>query len=291
MVGKILYAVLLLTSARLNAQTLPPAIFIDPPADQAHPASLQVVHIPSHGLEINGVLYEAAGPSLHPTVVLLHGFPGNEQNLDLAQAIRRAGWNVLTLHYRGSWGSAGSFSFTHVFEDAQSAVDFVHVPEIAVKYAIDMGRIVVVGHSMGGMAASIVGRDNPGLIGVGMISAADFGALGGGALTGGKDGLPGFMAQNMESLAGVTPVALADEAIAHAKAWEFVTYAPGLAKHKLLLVTSDDGLADASNALANAVRKLDSRQVTHIHLATDHSYSGSRIALEAAVLEWLETLK
>jgi len=34
-------------------------------------------------------------------VILFHGLPGNEQNLDLAQAIRRANWNVLTLHYRG----------------------------------------------------------------------------------------------------------------------------------------------------------------------------------------------
>ena len=35
-------------------------------------------------------------------MILFHGLPGNEQNLDLAQAIRRANWNVLTLHYRGS---------------------------------------------------------------------------------------------------------------------------------------------------------------------------------------------
>ena len=56
------------------------------------------------------------------TVVLLHGLPGNEQNLDLAQAIRRAGWNVLTLHYRGAWGSPGQFSLQHVLEDADAAV-------------------------------------------------------------------------------------------------------------------------------------------------------------------------
>jgi predicted alpha/beta-fold hydrolase len=37
-------------------------------------------------------------------VILFHGLPGNVQNLDLAQAIRRANWNVLTLHYRGSLG-------------------------------------------------------------------------------------------------------------------------------------------------------------------------------------------
>ena len=286
----ILFAALLsMMAAPIHAQ-IPPAIFTDPPADNAHPASMQVVHIPTHGVSINGVLYLAPGAGSHPIVVLLHGFPGNEQNLDLAQAIRRAGWSVLTLHYRGSWGSPGNFSFTHVYEDAQAALDFVRMPATAAKYALDTKRIAVVGHSMGGMAASIVGRDNPGLIGVGMISAADFGAIGGGAIPGGKAGLTNFMSENMESLAGVTPAMLADEAISHAKTWEFVEYAPGLAKHKLLLVTSDDGLAKASDALAAAVRKQGGKAVTEVHLATDHSYSGSRIALEAAVLRWLETL-
>jgi pimeloyl-ACP methyl ester carboxylesterase len=290
MYGKILCAALLLVIAPLRAQ-MPAAVFTDPPADTAHPASLQVVHIPSHGQSINGVFYEASGAGLHPTVILLHGFPGNEQNLDLAQAIRRAGWNVLTLHYRGSWGSPGNFSFTHVYEDAQAALDFVRAPANAAKYAVDTHRMAVIGHSMGGMAASIVGRDNPGLAGVGMISAADFGAIGGGAVPGGKAGLTSFMSENMESLAGVTPAMLADEAISHAKAWEFVAYAPGLAKHPLLLVTSDDGLAKASDALAAAVRKQGGKPVTEVHLATDHSYSGCRIALEAAVLRWLATLK
>ena len=50
---------------------------------------------------------------------------GNEQNLDLAQSVRRAGWNVLTFHYRGSWGSEGAFSFGHALEDADSAIAFL----------------------------------------------------------------------------------------------------------------------------------------------------------------------
>src|SRR3546814_13526648 len=81
--------------------------------------------IPSEDGALNAVLYTAAGSGLHPTLLLLHGFPGNEQNLDLAQAARRAGWNVLTLHYRGSWGSPGSFSFTHASEDAWNALQYL----------------------------------------------------------------------------------------------------------------------------------------------------------------------
>jgi hypothetical protein len=28
--------------------------------------------------------------------------PGNEQNLDLARVFQRAGWTVITFHYRGT---------------------------------------------------------------------------------------------------------------------------------------------------------------------------------------------
>ena len=239
---------------------------------------------------MNGVLYEAAGPGPHPTLLLLHGFPGNEQNLDLAQAIRRAGWTVLTFHYRGSWGSPGTYSFTHVFEDAQSALDFLRAPANATKYGIDTKKLAVVGHSLGGMAASIVGRDNPGLLGTAMISAADFGQIGDPKSSSGEAKLASFMADNMESLAGTTPAALAHEATIEAPHWDFINYAPALANHPLLLVTSNDGLAAPSGALAKAARKLGG-SVTEVHLATDHSYSDQRIALESAVIGWLEKLK
>src|ERR1700694_2402048 len=93
------------------AQSVPAAIFTDPPADAAHPAKMTVLHIPSHGVLINGIAYQPAGAGLHPTLVICHGLPGNEKNLDLAQAVRRAGWNVITFNYRGSWGSPGGYPF------------------------------------------------------------------------------------------------------------------------------------------------------------------------------------
>jgi pimeloyl-ACP methyl ester carboxylesterase len=62
---------------------------------------------------MNALVYVAAGAGPHPAVILLHGFPGNERNLDLAQDMRRAGWDVLYFNYRGSWGTLGDFSFAH----------------------------------------------------------------------------------------------------------------------------------------------------------------------------------
>ena len=62
---------------------------------------------------------ELRGP--HGAVVLLHGLPGYEVNGDSAQARRRAGWNVLLFHYRGTLGAGGAFSFSSAIEDTAEA--------------------------------------------------------------------------------------------------------------------------------------------------------------------------
>src|ERR1700692_2881322 len=124
---------LLLTTALFatpiaTAQSVPPAIFTDPAADAAHPAKTIVLHIPSHGLLINGLVYAPSGGGPHPTLVICHGLPGNEKNLDLAQAVRRAGWNAVTFNYRGSWGSPGSFRFAQNLQDATAVLTYLRDP-------------------------------------------------------------------------------------------------------------------------------------------------------------------
>jgi len=95
----------------------------------------------------------------------------------------------------------------------------------------------------------------------------------------------------MESLAGTSPEKMADEIIAMSPRLSFnAQVAKGLAAKPLLIVTSDDGLAPMGEKLAAAV-KADGGRVASVHIATDHSYSGKRIALEAAVIEWLQGLK
>ena len=128
---------LLVAALPLAAQQMPAAVFTDPPRDTQHPARMEVLHIPSGGVQINGVAYLAAGAGTHPTFVLLHGLPGNEKNLDLAQAVRRAGWNAITFNYRGSWGSPGTFRFAQNFEDADAVLAFLRVPANAKSLGID----------------------------------------------------------------------------------------------------------------------------------------------------------
>ena len=259
-------------------------------------AEMQSFQIPSHGSLMNAFMYVAAGPGPHPTVILLHGFPGNERNLDLAQDMRRAGWDVLYFNYRGSWGSSGDFSFSHGIEDVASAVAYVKQPETAAKLRVDTSRIVLIGHSMGGMMAVVGGAADPSLLAVGVISAADIaGRI--------PQGLPRFAegtvaermgkalaAEGMAPLAGCTPEGLGRDAFQHAAQWRFLGRVDALKTRPILDITSDDGLAPANDAFTAALRTAGDQHVTTLHLATDHSYSDERLALSAAVLDWLKTL-
>jgi len=246
---------------------------------------------------MNAIAYLAAGQGPHPVVFVLHGFPGNEKNLDLAQSIRRAGWNAIFFNYRGSWGTPGTFSFSNAIEDTQAAVAWLREPANASRLHSDPKRIVLVGHSMGGFMAAYAGSHDPAILGTGLISAANFHDWAGGDLKpeqeqGNRARLVKSIAENdILPLANCTAEGLADEMLSHRKQWNFVDYAAMFAKRPLLVITSDDGLMPGNVRLAENVRKLGSSNVTEQHFATDHSYSDKRLALQAEVLNWLASLK
>ena len=117
--------------------------------DRSAPAGSTELFIPSDNALLAGVIYRANGEGKHPTLLLLHGYPGNERNLDLAQVIRAAlGWNVIYFDYRGSWGSQGKFSLMNCVQDVVNVVQFCNKYQDSLK--IDTSNIVLFGHSMGG---------------------------------------------------------------------------------------------------------------------------------------------
>ena len=281
------FIVLAATSSAGLAQPVPSAIFTDPPADAAHPAKMTVLHIPTHGLLINGLVYQPPGAGLHPTVVICHGLPGNEKNLDLAQALRRAGWNAVTFNYRGSWGSPGNFRFAQNLEDSRAVLAYLRDPANAARLGIDTHQIALIGHSMGGWVVAHTAANDHGIIGAILISAADMGRQG--DLP--RDRLVAVMAGNMESLAGVTAESMADEVRANAKAFRMENAAEGLSQMPLLALTANDGLAPDTSALVQAIEAKGGHQVTAMHFATDHGWSDHRIALESEIIKWLTGLR
>jgi len=265
-------------------------------AKNPFPATMETFQIPSHGVGLNALMYVAEGPGPHPVVVLLHGFPGNEKNLDLAQDIRRAGWDVLYFNYRGSWGTLGNFSFGNSIEDVASAVAYLRQPDNAKLLRLDPNRIVLIGHSMGGFMAVEGGAADPTIMAVGLISAADMPGRIPEQLA--KEAEPAFTQkyaaaladEGMAPLAGCTPEGLVRELIANASAWRFSSKVDALKSRPTLVVSSDDGLKKMDDDFAAALQKAGNERVTSAYFPTDHAYSNKRIELSAAVRKWLETV-
>jgi hypothetical protein len=79
-----------------------------------------------------------------------------------------------------------------------------------------------------------------------------------------------------------------DEMVANGAKWDFVDFADVLKARPALILTADDGLTADNQRLAQALRSAGDGDVTEEHMATDHSYSDKRIALQAVVVRWLE---
>jgi pimeloyl-ACP methyl ester carboxylesterase len=261
----------------------PKAIAKDSPANPSIPSQNVETIIYSDGSRLMGMFLLASGAETHRTVILLHGFPGYEQNMDLAQALRRDGWNVLAVHYRGAWGSEGSFSFTHCMQDIGVMLTYVRTPATATKFRIDTRKIVVIGHSMGGFLAAAAMAQHPEFSAGVIITEGS--PVNDAAGYFGKESDPADYAP----LAGTSPAALEGEAKTNTAAWSFDVLAPKISPRPVLVLSANDGLRASNEALRTALTRAGS-PVTYAHMDTDHGFSDHRILLQSRILEWLDKM-
>nr|WP_314539089.1 alpha/beta hydrolase [uncultured Massilia sp.] len=267
------------------------AVVADPAPDARYPASNRQVLILNQGNAMNGLFMLAAGSGPKPTMLLLHGLPGNEQNLDLAQAARRAGWNVLTLHYRGSWGSAGRFSLAGAGDDVDAAMAFLKQDENVRRYQVDTRRIVVAGHSMGGFFAARYAATHDDVDGAILLDPWNIGARGKEVRAHPEtrqDRIADMGADFGTSLAGTDAATLMREVEAHADDWDLTGFADGLARKPLLVVGAQRGLGATVAPVVAAVKARPGAQVQSITLPSDHAFADHRIALATATITWLD---
>ena len=278
-----------ITTRPITAQQMPTAVITDPAPDKQFPPGLSVLTIPSNGSEMDAFLYLATGPGPHGTVMLLHGLPGYEINGDLAQSIRRAGWNVLIFNYRGTWGSAGTFSQSSAIEDTATVVRFLRDPANVATYRIDPRRLVIVGHSFGGFLAGYVGSHDPDISAIGIISATNLGRINFDPKE--RDTRLKRWQTQLHPVHGATASDLFAEAERHVKDWDYVQWADGLRTRPVLLVEADDQNHADMEALASAMRQKGSPRLEQKAVATDHSFSDHRIVLQTIVINWLQQLQ
>lgn len=273
--------------AELKAPPTPRAVVADPPRDKDRPADMAAFQVEIAGSKVNAIIYTASGPGPHPTLLFLHGFPGNETNIDLLQAVRRAGWNAMRINYRGSWGSQGKFSFENARADGEAAVAFLTDPANVAKYRIDPKRIVVAGHSMGGFMAASASAARPDVAGTVLIDSWDIGKeaarISGDPAR--KAAVEGIRADTAPL--ATTPEALVAEIERDAARLDLEKLSAQIADRPLLMIGAEFAGAPGARKLAAAARGANARALTEAYLATDHSFSDARIALESEVIRWL----
>ena len=240
---------------------------------------------------MNGLFYLANGKGPHATVILLHGFPGHERNLDLAQALRRAGMNVLLFSYRGAWGSGGTFSFTHALEDVASAIRWVRADSSVEAFGIDSRRVILAGHSMGGWLALMGAAADSSIA---CTVALDFWNVGsdGRRMRSDRQLDSTMIAESNWLTAPGGPLhidtaqSLAAEMKAHADLWDPERSARDLSSRSILLLSTT---ANESHApLVAALHAAHARRVTGLQWPTDHSFSDRRIRLARTIVGWLK---
>ncbi len=268
-------------------------ITMDPePVDWAYPPAIATVVINSHGDDMNGIIYISQGAGPHPTVVMLHGYPGDEKNLDLAQAIRRTGWNVLFFHYRGAWGSAGTLSVDHALEDVVSALDFLDLPASQRDYRVDPGRVALLGHSFGAYVALLSGAQLASVRRIAVMAPFNMGRW---AYDHDQEAWAGMAADLEQGGHGAIHSDFNAEQFAamraHPELYDPLTQADKFDGKSVLVVEgSRDRDAPPAEHCEPLVRQLQERgraNLTRGSLDADHVFSSARIALARLIAGWL----
>jgi pimeloyl-ACP methyl ester carboxylesterase len=284
----------LTTAAPLPAD-LPAALFTDPAPNRSPPASSRGVQFRSQGALLNAQLYLPAGAGPHPLAIILHGLPGNEQNLDLAQAIRRAGWAVITYHYTGSWGSGGRFSLRVGPTDTEALLDYLSIPAHAAEWNVDPSRTVLIGHSYGGYSAARVASGTRALLGLVLIAPWDLAMDARRFANTPRNARERVAAEAFDDvdgrLGGATHRALFDDLMAHGPAMDLASLGPKLAARRVLLLTgSRDDEANRAVGFRKQIERAGASQFESEVFDADHSFNDKRIALIARILRWMERL-
>jgi pimeloyl-ACP methyl ester carboxylesterase len=262
-------------------------VSMDPPQlDVAYPPDFAELLIPSHDVMLTGFMLVANGRGPHPTVLLLHGFPGNEKNLDLAQSLRRAGYNVLFFHYRGAWGSQGDYTVGQQVNDVEAVLDYVR--KNAQELRADTAKLSIVGHSLGGLTALRAASRNKELNCVVGLATANF------------EEDTGLSEEEKKNLATYTDELfmlnnydgskLLAELQANASAFDVRNLAASFAGRSVLLITGNEDTSVppvVQSHIEAAFDKIPEINLTVELIPGDHAFSFNRIHLQRMVIDWM----
>lgn len=225
-----------------------------------------------------------------PCVVLLHGYPGLERNMDIPYALRRAGIACVYFSYRGVWGSKGSYCFSHLIEDTLCMLD--HLREKAEKWHLDPEHLYLVGHSMGGFATLNAIARGAKVRGAICISPCDMGMRC-------IDEPERFADMMLTPRSGYFTMPnesyLEDDTRAHAHEWRFTALADKIPQTMPLrfIGGKKDSTCETETHILPLYNLLKARgmDVTLAEANDGHAYSAHRIWLTNTIFDYIEEME
>lgn len=248
-------------------------------------------------VRLQGRFHGAPGDGPLPTVVLLHGGPGNEEDvLGLGARLSASGYNVLTFNYSGTHKSEGLSSFAATQADIAAAFRFV--TENSSSLEVDTRRLTLGGWSYGGGMALIYAASHPEIDAVFSIAGTDHGEFmreyrSDEAYQQMVDRMFGELARPdspWRLAPGATPSELRDSG-SDVSPYDLVQSAPALVDRRLLLIGGWDDtnvkLERHILPLYRALAAAGAANVTVRALQDDHTFENVRDDLADLILDWM----
>lgn len=264
---------------------------------QSGPVKVDLV---SNGNKLNAKFYPVESDKPSPTVILLHGFPGSDNNpLGLAEGLNQNGINILVFNYQGTFKSEGVFNFDNCANDLVVALDFLKQERNVQQFAIDTSRIIVCGYSTGGSIALTTALYNPEINNIIAIAGANNQSI---WLKKMADD-PAYRTIFEKGIAGSYsprgPIKgdsiyihnYFDKIIPDVNNYDLVLNADKLKNRKILFLTgwqdTDNPMEEYIIPVYRQLKKLGSESVAIKAFDTDHYFSNSKDELTNAITEWI----
>ncbi|MDN5200252.1 hypothetical protein QQ008_02745 [Fulvivirgaceae bacterium BMA10] len=251
--------------------------FSDFENDPDHPAFNEELIFTIKRDTVAGYAFIANGREPKETVILVHGFPGNDNNFDVAQSIRRTGKNVIHFHYRGAWGNQGEYLYSHSLEDIDGVIHYLSDTANAKRLRIDTNSFTLLGRSYGGGIALIQGSINDKVKRIIAISSGNYGERL-------KDissiqEIPGYKTYtNRQFMLNIDTDKFLQELIDKKDQYNILTYKDQLKKKDVLIIEDSDRNDSWINQLEN---------IKVVKIKSGHSFIDRRIEMINTLIDWL----
>lgn len=239
------------------------------------------VSFKSEGYKLLGRLYRPSAAGAHPAVSICHGYPGDTKNMDLAEELALNGIVCLIPHYRGAWGSEGTYSFLALDRSAKDAVEF-----LVSQPSVDPERVGLMGHSMGAIPlAKRLSADHRMRTGVFMSPAADIGEWSSKIVL--DNIVPVFLNMGKGKLNGLDADVIRSEIPRLVEAFNPNKVIRNVKVPTLFIVGSNDTVTPPELCRTLYESANEPKRWLLIEGA-DHTFSEHRIPLIKSIVEWLE---